>query len=169
MKKRLKNKLKKKILQKVDRQIVGYHVYRSVNENLPFIFWERLTDEPIAEGNFNDPAAEPGTRYFYKLTQVDANGNESAPVTPKTTFTDHAGNQYEQNPLADFVGYNVYRSADKHVPLANWERRNAEPLPTTEFKDEGVESGEAYFYYIRAVDSHGTESAPGEIGRVIRK
>ena len=39
MKKRLKNKLKKKILQKVDRQIVGYHVYRSVNENLPFIFW----------------------------------------------------------------------------------------------------------------------------------
>jgi fibronectin type 3 domain-containing protein len=169
MKKRLKNKLKKKILQKVDRQIVGYHVYRSVNENLPFIFWERLTDEPIAEGNFNDPAAEPGTRYFYKLTQVDANGNESAPVTPKTTFTDHAGNQYEQNPLADFVGYNVYRSADKDVPLANWERRNAEPLPTTEFKDEGVESGEAYFYYIRAVDSHGTESAPGEIVRVIRK
>jgi hypothetical protein len=169
MKKRLKNKLKKKILQKVERQIVGYHVYRSVNENLPFIFWERLTDEPIAEGNFNDPAAEPGTRYFYKLTQVDAEGRESAPVTPQTTFTDHAGNQYAQNPLVDFVGYNVYRSADKNVPLADWERRNAEPLPTTEFKDEGVESGEVFFYYIRAVDSHGTESAPGEIVRVIRK
>jgi len=71
--------------------------------------------------------------------------------------------------LADFVGYNVYRSADKDVPLANWERRNAEPLPTTEFKDEGVRSGEVYFYYIRAVDSRGTESAPGEIIRVIRK
>ena len=169
MKKRLKDKLKKKVLQKIDRRIVGYHVYRSVNENLPFIFWERLTDEPIAEGNFNDPAAEPGTRYFYKLTQVDADGRESAPVTPKTTFTDHAGNQYEQNPLLDFVGYNIYRSADKDVPLEKWERRNAEPLPTTEFKDEGVESGEVYFYYIRAVDSRGAESAPGEIVRVIRK
>ena len=169
MKKRLKDKLKKKVLQKIDRKIAGYHVYRSVNENLPFVFWERLTDEPIPEGSFDDPAAEPGTRYFYKLTQVDANGNESAPVTPQTTFTDHAGNRYEQNPLVDFVGYNIYRSAEKDVPLEHWERRNAEPLPTTEFKDEGVESGEAYFYYIRAVDSHGTESAPGEIVRVIRK
>ena len=169
MKQRLKNKLKKKLREKVDRQVIGFHVYRSVNENLPFIFWERLTDDPIAEGNFNDPAAEPGTRYFYKLTQVYADGSESAPVTPQTTFTDHAGNQYEQNPLSDFAGYNIYRSADKDVPLDQWERRNAEPLPTTEFKDEGVESGEVYFYYIRAVDSRGTESAPGEIVRVIRK
>jgi fibronectin type 3 domain-containing protein len=169
MKKRLKNKLKKKILQKIDRRIVGYHVYRSVNENLPFIFWERLTDEPIPEGNFDDPAAEPGTRYFYKLTQVDADGKESAPVTPQTTFTDHAGNRYGQNPLVDFVGYNIYRSAEKDLPLEKWKRRNQEPLPTTEFKDEGVASGEVYFYYIRAVDSRGTESAPGEVIRVIRK
>lgn len=169
MKKRLKDKLKKKLRQKVDRRIVGYHVYRSVNENLPFIFWERLTDEPIAEGNFNDPAAEPGTRYFYKLTQVYSDDSESAPVTPQTTFTDHAGNTYDQNPLVDFAGYNIYRSADRDRPLEQWERRNAEPLPTTEFKDEGVQSGEVYFYYIRAVDSRGAESAPGDIIRVIRK
>ncbi len=169
MKQRLKNKLKKKILQKVDRKFIGFHVYRSVNENLPFIFWERLTDEPIPEGNFNDTAAEVGVRYFYKLTQVDANGNESAPITPQSTFTDHAGNQYSQNPLVDFVGYNMYRSADKDVPLNQWERRNKEPIPTTEYKDEGVQPGEIYYYYIRAVDSNGTESAPGEIMRVIRK
>ncbi len=46
----------------------------------------------------------------------------------------------------------MYRSADKNVPLDQWERRNKEPIPTTEFKDEGVESGEIYFYYVRAVD-----------------
>ncbi|HQU85231.1 MAG TPA: hypothetical protein PKY59_18975 [Pyrinomonadaceae bacterium] len=166
-KKKLRNK--KKLLQKVERKIVGYHVYRSVNEQLPFVFWERLTDEPIAEGNFDDPAAEVGTRYFYKLTQVYADGSESNPITPKTTFTDHAGNQFGQNPLKDFVGYNIYRSADEKVPLEQWEKRNAEPLPTNNFKDEGVESGEVFFYYVRAVDSHGTESAPGEIVRVIRK
>jgi hypothetical protein len=169
MNKKLLRQKKKKLLQKVDKQIVGYHVYRSVNENLPFVFWERLTDEPIAEGNFNDPAAEPGTRYFYKLTQVYSDDSESAPVTPQTTFTDHAGNTYEQNPLVDFAGYNIYRSAERDVPLDRWERRNAEPLPTTEFKDEGVNPGEIYFYYIRAVDSRGTESAPGEVMRVIRK
>jgi len=128
-----------------------------------------LTDEPIQDGNFNDTTAEIGTIYYYKLTQVDADGNESAPVTPKTTFTDHAGNRHAQNPLVDFVGYNMYRSADKNVPLEHWERRNDKPIPTTGYKDEGVRSGEIYFYYVRAVDSKGKESAPGEILRVIRK
>jgi hypothetical protein len=169
MNKKLLRQKKKKLREKVNKQPVGYHVYRSVNENLPFVFWERLTDEPIAEGSFNDPAAEVGERYFYKLTQVYADGSESAPVTPQTTYTDHAGNQYSQNPLADFIGYNIYRSADKNAPLDQWERRNREPLETNEFKDEGVESGEVYFYYVRAVDSLGNESAPGEIVRVIRQ
>ena len=165
-----KLKAKRKLLrERVDKKYVGFHVYRSVNENLPFVFWERLTDEPIAEGNFDDPTAEIGQRYFYKLTQVDAEGRESAPVTPQTTFTDHAGNVHAQNPLADFVGYNMYRSADKNVPLEQWEKRNKEPIPTTEYKDEGVRSGEIYFYYVRAVDSKGNESAPSEITRVIRK
>lgn len=164
-----KLKAKRKLLQKIDKKYVGFHVYRSVNENLPFVFWERLTDEPIQDGNFNDRAAEIGQRYFYKLTQVDANGNESAPITPKSTFTDHAGNTHAQNPLVDFAGYNIYRSADKDAPLDRWERRNKELLLTTEFKDEGVESGEVYFYYVRAVDSKGTESAPGEVVRVMRK
>ncbi|MDQ3180288.1 MAG: hypothetical protein M3Q33_07185 [Acidobacteriota bacterium] len=63
----------------------------------------------------------------------------------------------------------MYRSADKNVPLDQWERRNKEPIPTTEFKDEGVESGEIYFYYVRTVDSKGMESSPSEIMRIIRK
>ena len=169
MNKKLLRQKKKNLRQKMENKWIGFHVYRSVNENLPFVFWERLTDEPIPEGNFNDPAAAEGGRYFYKLTQVDAEGNESAPITPQTTYTDHAGNRFEQNPLVDFVGYNIYRSADKDVPLDRWERRNREPLPTNEFKDEGVQSGEVFFYYVRAVDSRGAESAPGEIVRVIRK
>lgn len=169
MNKKLLRQKKKKLLGKIERKYVGYHVYRSVNENLPFVFWERLTDEPIPDGNFNDTAAGVGERYFYKLTQVDANGKESAPFTPQTTYTDHAGNQFDQNPLVDFIGYNIYRSADEKTPLEQWERRNREPLKSMEFKDEGVQSGEVYFYYVRAVDSKGTESAPGEIMRVIRQ
>ena len=164
-----KIKQKRKLLRQADKKYVGFHVYRSVDESLPFVLWERLTDQPIRNGNFNDTAAEVGTRYFYKLTQVDADGIETAPVTPKSTFTDHAGNQYAQNPLADFAGYNMYRSADQNVPFDRWERRNEKPIPTLEYKDEGVQSGEIYFYYVRAVDSKGTESAPSEITRVIRK
>ena len=168
MKKKDRNK-KKKLLQRIDKKYIGFHVYRSVNENLPFVFWERITEEPTKEGDFNDPAAEIGQRYFYKITQVDAQGNESPPITPKSNYTDHAGNVYEQNPLVDFAGYNIYRSADRNVPLDKWERRNREPLPTNEFKDEGVKSGEIYFYYVRAIDSKGNESAPSEVVRVIRK
>jgi fibronectin type 3 domain-containing protein len=164
-----KIKAKKKLLQRIDKKYIGFHVYRSEIENLPFAFWTRLTDEPVPEGNFDDPAAALGKRYFYKLTRVDAEGNESAPITPQTTYTDHAGNRFEQNPLVDFAGYNIYRSADAGVPLDQWERRNQKPLPTTEFKDEGVVSGEIYFYYVRAVDSKGAESAPSEVVRVIRK
>ncbi len=169
MKKKHQHQLKQKLLSRIDRNIIGYHVYRSENESLPFAWWARLTDEPMPEGSFNDPAAELGQRYFYKLTQVFADGTESAPMTPKSNYTDHAGNIFEQNPLVDFIGYNIYRSADEKVPLNLWERRNQEPLKTTEFKDEGVESGEIYFYYVRALDSKGNESAPGEITRVIRK
>ena len=169
MKAKTRKRLKQKLLNRIERKVVGYHVYRSTDENLPFPFWARLTDEPIPEGDFNDPAAEIGKRYFYKLTQVFENGDESNPITPKTTFTDHAGKNFEQNPLSDFVGYNMYRSADENVPLEQWERRNEKPIPTTEYKDEGVKSGEIYFYYVRAVDSKGNESSPSEIMRVIRK
>jgi len=169
MNKKLLKKKKKALRQIANRQSVGFHVYRSVNENLPFVFWERITDEPIPEGNFDDQAAGIGERYYYRLTQVYTDGKESAPIAPQVTFKDHAGNVLEQNPLVDFVGYNIYRSADKDVPLGEWERRNKEPLESTEFKDEGVTSGEVYFYYVRAVDSQGNESAPGEIVRVIRK
>jgi fibronectin type 3 domain-containing protein len=169
MNKKLLKKRKKMLRQKLNRNIVGYHIYRSDNENLPFMFWARLTDEPVPEGDFDDPAAEIGKRYFYKMTQVYENGEESKPITPKSNFTDHAGNTFEQNPLEGFVGYNMYRSADQNVPLDQWERRNKEPIPTTEYKDEGVKSGEVYFYYVRAVDKNGIESAPGEIVRVIRQ
>lgn len=168
-KKLLRQKMKRKALNRMDRKVIGYHVYRSIEESLPFAFWSRLTDDPIPDGSFNDPAAEVGKRYFYKLTQVFENGDESAPITPKSAFTDHAGNSYQQNPLVDFAGYNIYRSADDKVPLDQWERRNKEPLKSLEFKDEGVHSGEIYYYYIRAVDSKGTESAPGEVTRVLRK
>lgn len=163
-----KLRAKKKLLQRIEKRYVGFHVYRSVNEQLPFAFWERLTDEPIPDGSFDDPTLGVGDRFYYKLTQVASDGSESAPFSPDVAYRDHAGNTHAQNPLADFAGYNIYRSADKNVPFDQWERRNAEPLPTTEFKDEGVTSGEAYFYYIRGVDSQGNETAPGEVVRVIR-
>ncbi len=169
MNKKQKQKLRQKLGKTLERTVIGYHVYRSEKEDLPFMFWARMTDEPIPESTFSDSAAELGKRYFYKLTQVFSDGKESNPITPESTYTDHAGKTFDQNPLTDFAGYNIYRSSDENVPLELWERRNSAPLPTAAFKDDGVISGEIYFYYVRAVDSKGTESSPSEITRVIRK
>ncbi|MCB1023666.1 MAG: hypothetical protein KDB79_04720 [Acidobacteria bacterium] len=169
MNKKLLKKKKKALREKLNRRTIGFHVYRSEDENLPFKDWTRLTDKPIPDGDFEDPAAALGKRYYYKLTQAYENGEESAPITPKSNYVDHTGKSFEQAPLEDFVGYNMYRSADENVPLDQWERRNQEPIPGLEYKDEGVESGEVYFYYVRAVDSKGNESSPGEVIRVIRK
>lgn len=154
---------------KLQRKPIGYYVYRADDESLPFPKWERITPEPILEGNFSDPASEHGKRFFYKLTQVFSNGEESLPIDANTTFVDHGGNEFAENPLRGFAGYNIYRSADETTPLEEWERRNINPVPDESFKDEGVESGEVYFYFVRAVDSDGNESAPGEIFRVVRQ
>ena len=62
--------------------MIGYHVYRSENENAPFEDWTRITENPIKDGNFND-SAETGKRFFYKLTEVDSKGVEGKPYTPK--------------------------------------------------------------------------------------
>ena len=60
------------------KKVIGYHIYRSEDENLPFEQWTRLTDKPVKDGNYNDTAGT-GKRYFYRLTEVDSRGTESAP------------------------------------------------------------------------------------------
>ena len=84
MNKKLLRKKKKKLRDRLNQKVIGFHVYRSDNEDLPFSFWSRITDEPIPEGDFDDPTAEIGRRYFYKLTQVFENGVESKPMTPQS-------------------------------------------------------------------------------------
>jgi fibronectin type 3 domain-containing protein len=54
--------------------LVGYFVYRSTESGKGY---ERLTPQPLRVLNFADTTARTGTRYFYVVTAVDAEGNES--------------------------------------------------------------------------------------------
>ena len=75
-----KHKLKQKkefVRERANRKGVSFHVYRSINESLPFIFLELLTDEPIRDGNFNDPAAEIGQRFYFSLDFTERTGKVS--------------------------------------------------------------------------------------------
>ena len=61
------------------RDLIGYHVYRSTDPNLPKDQWFRVTDSPIPDNNFTDKGLEPGKKYYYYVTAVYEGGVESCP------------------------------------------------------------------------------------------
>ena len=62
-----------------ENDIVGYHVYRSTDPDLPKDQWLRLTISPVPDPNFEDNKATPDTEYYYYVTAVSARGVESPP------------------------------------------------------------------------------------------
>lgn len=71
-----------------EKDIVGYNVYRSTEENLPKADWQLLNTELLKTNTFRDAKVESGTKYFYYLTAVDKFGNASEPsaVVSETAF-----------------------------------------------------------------------------------
>jgi hypothetical protein len=64
-----------------ETDLSGYLVYRQVAnaDGLPQGSILKLTPSPIAVPAYRDVAVNPGQRYIYQVTAVDASGNESAP------------------------------------------------------------------------------------------
>ncbi|MFQ5776964.1 MAG: fibronectin type III domain-containing protein [Terriglobia bacterium] len=54
--------------------LAGYYVYRSRQAGAGY---KRLNPQPLVAQSFSDTPVEPGTRYFYVVAAVDAEGNES--------------------------------------------------------------------------------------------
>lgn len=54
--------------------LAGYFVYRSIE---PGKGYERLNREPLQVQSFADTTVQTGTRYYYLVTALDAEGNES--------------------------------------------------------------------------------------------
>jgi fibronectin type 3 domain-containing protein len=62
----------------------------------------------------------------------------------------------------DLAGYNVYRGTSFGGPFT---KLNSNPIPDSDwnrYKDTGLTNGTTYYYFIRAVDTHGNESANSE-------
>lgn len=62
-----------------ERDVAGYHIYRSLDPALPKGSWTKLGDAPLTRTTYQDEMVESGKRYYYYLTAVDAAGNVSAP------------------------------------------------------------------------------------------
>lgn len=54
--------------------LAGYYLYRS---RQPGNGYERLTPQPLQAQSYADTRVEPGVSYYYVVTAVDAEGNES--------------------------------------------------------------------------------------------
>jgi len=54
--------------------VVGYNVYRSTTSGGPYTL---ITSSPVSGITFTDTTVQAGVTYFYVVTAVDANGNES--------------------------------------------------------------------------------------------
>jgi hypothetical protein len=60
-----------------EKDIAGYKVYRSEDENLPKSDWKLLTPQLLQTNVFHDTNVESGHKFFYYLTAVDKAGNVS--------------------------------------------------------------------------------------------
>lgn len=63
----------------VDRDVAGYNVYRSEDQNLPKEQWTKLNKTLVDRTTFQDDAVQSGKKYCYYVTATDAAGNVSQP------------------------------------------------------------------------------------------
>jgi fibronectin type 3 domain-containing protein len=62
-----------------EKDVVGYRLYRSLDQNSDKTKWELLTRDPLTTNTFQDTRVESGKTYYYYLTAVDNAGNVSGP------------------------------------------------------------------------------------------
>jgi len=124
-----------------------------------------VTTLPAGSTSYVDDGLQPGTLYEYHVSAVNLAGSSPAadtglttlPAPPEVTATTQAGQvQLSWTASTGAVAYNVYRGlkpgGEGGVPYATVEN-------ATSFTDNGVTSGQPYYYVVTAVDFSG-ESAP---------
>lgn len=129
----------------------------------------------------------PGQTYHFRVRSLDFERNEGvssdyqfntpsgdAPamvaglVVAKPTEMERIVLSWLSNGEADLAGYNLYRSESASVAFT---KVNANPIPSvvgsTTYQDEGLKIATKYYYYVKAVDVAGNESAPSQTVSVV--
>jgi subtilase family serine protease/flagellar hook assembly protein FlgD/fibronectin type 3 domain-containing protein len=153
----------------VEADLAGYHVYRQTADGN----WLRLTPAPIAIAAFADPLLQNGV-YRYRVTAIDAIGNESepsaevqalvaaaAPGPPSLTAVAPAEGGAIDLVWAPDVsgapagGYILSRSLTAGGPYT---AVHTGLLTGPAYRDPHLTNGTAYYYVIVAVDAAGNRS-----------
>lgn len=169
-----------------EEDVRSYHVYRSDTFEGEFT---RINAKPVPFDNpdFTDTRVVRGQAWFYKVSAVDAAGNESAPcgaVTiipadsePPAAVSGLSGEvdpekrsvslRWNPSEEADLKGYFVYRVQGNENMLRITPTPIA-PVNRPEFSDrsahkDGLLPGAEYHYLVSAVDNSGNESERSKI------
>jgi len=98
----------------------------------------------------------------YVMPEPAAAPQATASVTLTLTVTAHYVDLSWTEPQTSVpaVGFNCYRSTTAQGP---WSQINAVPVTQTTHRDNNVTPGTTYWYYVTALSSSGSESAPSNI------
>ncbi|MEU2223280.1 PA14 domain-containing protein [Streptomyces sp. NPDC018347] len=153
----------------VELGAASYRVYRATSADGNYTRLGETTEE-----SYRDTTAAVGTRYSYKVTAVDAAGNESArsaaltgarrddtpppPVTGlKATPTDYGFElTWDPNPAPDLLRYSVYAGrvlsdGEERVCSAS---QDAWLMPdVTSYRYQSTPDGEERCFFVEAVDT----------------
>jgi hypothetical protein len=85
----------------------------------------------------------------------------------QTPLPHHVDLTWNASPSQGVVGYNIYRS---NVSGSGYSLMNGSPNAGTSYTDSTVNSGQTYYYVVKAVDGNDVESGPSnEVQAVIPK
>ncbi len=92
----------------------------------------------------------------YPITVTGNGGGIQQTVSVTLTVTAQVALSWTASSSPGIAGYNAYRSINSNGPYI---KLNGNLISTTSYNDQGVHSGNTYYYVTTAVDSQGTESA----------
>jgi hypothetical protein len=166
--------------------VLGYNVYR-LDESQSETSQPPINTALVESTSYVDRNFKFGTNYRYLVrsvslgnggAQVESLNSNAVSVEPRDTFAPAPPERpsiapdpsfgrlaifFAANKETDIAGYHIYRSTDPNLAKQNWTKLNQELLTRTNYRDERVESGKTYYYYIVAVDNAGNVSEPSEV------
>jgi pectate lyase len=154
-----------------ESDLAGYNVYRSTTSGTGYA---KTNGSLLTSSDYTDNSVTNDTTYYYVVTAVDANDNESvhsgevsatpldttAPAVP-THLTAIADDrlvrlEWNANGETDLAGYNIYRSATSG---SGYVKLNGAALTDPDYNDTDVTNVTTYYYVVTAIDTSLNESA----------
>ena len=152
-----------------------YEVYRALSKDGDYIKYSTVTGTSYTNTRY----IENGNTYYYKVRALDANGTAGAwssivSVTYKQTLpapTVTGGNDSQGRPTLKWKAvtgaakYEVYRARSKDGDYIKYSTVTGTSYTNTSY----IESGNTYYYKVRALDANGTAGAWSSVVSVTYK